>query len=198
MDTVTIRKRKRPAGAGVWSGYLVAEDAAGLWVYTPAGSAYVGHDGHRFDRCEVAQDSQGHGRDSVVLLPRDRWFVAHFVYGGELLVHVDICTPPVCVDGVWSYDDLELDPYLTANGVFGIEDEDEFLYACREGLVRPGERDAAARAVEWITVQFGRLDAPLIVAGQDRLSKARTLQLRPIHPSMGPFGQHGIGAPVAE
>lgn len=182
MEIVTIRKRKRPAGTGVWSGYSLAEDEAGLWVYTPAGSAYLGHDGVDFQTCEVAQDPQGNGRDSLVLLPGDQWFVAHFIRGGRLLAHVDVATPPVYVDGVWSYDDLELDPYLTADGDFGVEDEDEFLRACDRGLMTGDEREAAIRSVGVIFEQMGRRDAPLSVAGQNRLLEACALQLPPVHP----------------
>lgn len=180
METVTVRKCKRPAGVGVWSGYPLTEDAAGLWVYTPAGSAYVSHDGVSYQTCEVAQDRNGQGRDSLVLLPCDQWFVAHFVHDARLLAHVDIATPPRVHDGMWSYDDLELDPYLTADGMFGVEDEDEFLRAYHDGLVTEEERTAALYTLDWITAHLGRLDAPLILAGRDRLTEARTLQLPPL------------------
>jgi len=44
--------------------------------------------------CEVTQDPQGNGRDRLVLLARDQWVMGYFVHGGDLLVHLDIATPP--------------------------------------------------------------------------------------------------------
>jgi hypothetical protein len=49
--------------------------------------------------CEVTQDPQGNGRERLVLVPRDQWFMAYFVHGGDLLVHLDIATPPTLLGG---------------------------------------------------------------------------------------------------
>lgn len=180
MQTVAIRKQKRPVGSGSWSGFVVDEDRYGAWVFTPAHSMFVGYDGIRHTSCEVAQDSTGAGRDSLVLLPRDRWFVAHFVDGDDLLVHVDISTPPHRVGTTWIYDDLELDPFLTVSGEFGIEDEGEFEQSWYAGLISADEREFATLTAAWLAESIGHPDAPLVALGRSRLEKARTLGLRPL------------------
>ncbi|MGW7679510.1 hypothetical protein ACWGID_02135 [Kribbella sp. NPDC054772] len=38
MTPTYIRKRKRPAGCGLWPSYLMDTDAFGTWFYTPAHS----------------------------------------------------------------------------------------------------------------------------------------------------------------
>lgn len=180
LGAVTICKWKRPVGSGAWSGYVLAPDVAGTWVFTPAQSTYTGHDGLRYGSCEVGQDPPGNGRDSLVLLPDDRWFVAHFVHGSELLVHVDIATPPRLDGGIWTYDDLELDPYLTEAGDFGVDDRDEFDQACSVGLIDAEERRAAELTVAWLSDAVGGAEAPLVRFGRVRLQKALALPLPPV------------------
>jgi len=155
LNVVTILKRKRPAGVRSWRGYGVAVDDRGTWVFTPAGSTHTGVDpGGLTSTSEVAQDDQGRGRHSVVLLPHAAWFVAHWVLGSEYVVHVDIATPARESRAEWVFDDLELDPLLRRDGSFIVDDEDEFAAACAAGLISDTEREAALLAVDSLRTEF--------------------------------------------
>ncbi|OII05430.1 DUF402 domain-containing protein [Curtobacterium sp. MCBA15_008] len=173
---VTIVKRKRPEGTRSWRGYVVAVDERGTWVFTPAGSTHTGTDRSGLtSTCEVAQDDQGRGRHSIVLLPHAAWFVAHWVLDSEYVVHVDIATPPARSGAVWSFDDLELDPLLLQDGSFVVDDEDEFAAACADGRISGTEREAALLAVEALRIEF--VSGALVTDGRDHLraSAARPL-----------------------
>ena len=50
LETVFVRKMKRPVGSGVWSAYVLAHDAYGLWLHSPVGSLYRGEDGRTTER----------------------------------------------------------------------------------------------------------------------------------------------------
>lgn len=173
---MTIVKRKRPAGSRSWRGYVVAVDERGTWVFTPAGSTHTGVDSAGVtSTSEVAQDDQGRGRHSIVLLPHTAWFVAHWVLNSEYVVHVDIATPPGEAGAGWAFDDLELDPLLQRDGSFIVDDEDEFVDACAEGLISATEREAALLAVESLRTEFE--NGTLVAEGLDHLhtSALRTL-----------------------
>ncbi|WIB61863.1 DUF402 domain-containing protein [Curtobacterium sp. MCLR17_007] len=176
LDVVTIVKRKRPAGTRSWRGYVVAVDERGAGVFTPAGSGHTGTDRDGpTSTCEVAQDAQGRGRDSIILLPHAAWFVAHWVLGSEYVVHVDIATPPRESRDEWQFDDLELDPLLRRDGSFVVDDEDEFAAACASGLISETEREAALLEVESLRADL--ILGTLVVEGLDYLhaSAGRTL-----------------------
>jgi hypothetical protein len=94
VEIVTVWKRKRPAGSGNWHAYALETDAHGTWVFTPAQSTYLGDDGMGgIVTCEVAQDSQGGGRHSLVLFPAAGCFVAYWVLDADHVVSVNISTP---------------------------------------------------------------------------------------------------------
>jgi hypothetical protein len=178
--TVTIAKYKRPTGSGSWQAYELGIDAHGAWLFTPARSTYRGDDGKTVAYCEVAQQSpQGPGRDSVVLMPHKEWWVATWVRGGKLRCTADIATPPVQVGAAWRFDDLELDPFLTRDGTYGVEDEDEFADACTSGLIEATEEAAALRAEDQLRKAF-TLDAPLVSAGDAWLLRGIDLALAPL------------------
>lgn len=175
---VTIQKWKRPAGSGRWRGYLLGRDGYGTWVFTPAHSTFVGvhADGHQ-ETCEVAQGQDRVGRSCVVLLPADRWFVAHWVAGSDHVIDVDIATPPMRFGDVWAYDDLELDPYLDRSGAFGVEDEDEFEIACGRGRIGPLARVRSLEEVHALRAELTADPSPLLRAGLARLAEGRALEL---------------------
>lgn len=181
MDVVTIHKWKRPAGSGRWHGYFLGRDALGWWIFTPAHSTYTGvaPDGHT-ETCEVAQDRQLAGRSCVVLLPSDGWYVAHWVWTSSHLVDVDIATPPMRFGDTWSYDDLELDPYVQQDGTFGVDDEVEFETACARGRIGRVEQLHAVEAVRELRRELCTPSSTLMRAGIDRLREGRELQLAPL------------------
>ena len=192
LETVFVRKLKRPVGSGVWSAYVLAEDTYGLWLHSPVGSLYRGEDGRTTELCEVGQGDRDAGRPIVQLIPPAGWWIATWSGGdAELPITVDICTPPALVGPEWTYTDLELDPYLTDAGAVRTDDWDEFLAACESGLIPPAEQVAARKATADIEhllrqqvepfgeIGYGRLDAALAMALQPLtdLSSARTFAI---------------------
>ncbi len=174
-------KRKRPAGWGRWSGYALAADSYGTWVFTPARSTFTSDDGTgRLSRCEVAQDSHERGRPSLVLLPTTGWFVAHWVLNANRVVSVDISTPPTQSGTDWSFDDLELDPFVLQDGTFGVEDEEDFVSACDAGLISSYERVEARRAVEVLRQELTSEPSLVTQAGRRLLADAVHRDLPPL------------------
>jgi Protein of unknown function (DUF402) len=181
-QTVTVTKGKRPAGSGSWHAYAPGNDAYGDWLFTPAHSTYRGFDGNAVDYCEVAQESPGGpGRDSVVLMARESWWIATWVCSGVLRCSADIATPPKLIDNAWWFEDLELDLFLTRDGIYGVEDEDEFAAACSAGLIDRAEKLAALRAAEHLRLAFAP-SSPLVLAGEVWLRRGVELALTPLPP----------------
>lgn len=181
MDVVSICKRKRPLGRGRWMAYTWCADSYGTWLFTPAHSIFVSDDGAgHIGTCEVAQDNQLRGRHSLVLLPATGWFVAHWVLNDHHLVSFDISTPPTRSGAEWSFEDLELDPFVLQDGTFGVEDEDEFVAACRAGLITHREREESRSAVEFLRQELTGMSSPLMQAGRDPLVDAVQLDLAPL------------------
>lgn len=181
MDVVTLQKWKRPAGSGSWRGYVLDRDHYGWWVYTPAHSTCTGiHPDGRKEICEVAQDEQLVGHSCVVLLPADGWYVAHWVQGAKHRVDIDIATPPLRFGDLWVYDDLELDPYVDADGTFGVDDEDEFERACARGRIGRVARVRALDEVRSLQLLLAATPSPLLDAGTARLAEGQALNLPPL------------------
>ena len=186
-SVVTLCKRKRPQGWARWRAHVVAEDEHGTWVFTPAGSTYLGDD-ERGTRKVVpsARGADGQGNDLLVLLPRGGWWVAQLVFGTRLVCSVDVSTPPLLDGAEWAYTDLELDPVLLADGTVFVEDEDELEEAYAAGLVTDAERSEAEAAAAW---WVGRLTSPstFIALARTHFERARSRGLEPLaapdHPS---------------
>ena len=53
------------------------------------------------------------------------WFLPAFWFTDSTDLTIDICTPPRLDGGVWSFVDLELDLFRSADGCAGIVDQDE-------------------------------------------------------------------------
>ena len=119
MEMTIIRKQKRREGWGRWPTYVLGEDAHGLWLYCPVGTIYRGENihGEVIWRGEVGQGNRDVGLAVVHLIPRTAWWIASWVAeGAKSLIAVDICTPPVLIDGEWRYVDLDLDPHAHHDG----------------------------------------------------------------------------------
>jgi hypothetical protein len=165
----------------VWSAYLLAEDDDGLWLHTPAGSLYRGEDGQIVGFCESAMDADGAGRSMVQLIPRSGWWIATWVgSNAELAIAVDICRPPTLCGSEWTYIDLELDPYLTRDGLVGTDDWDEFLDACASGLISRDEEEAARSATAQIEQWLTERVEPFGVTGFHWLDAAQCMALPPL------------------
>lgn len=181
LETVFIRKLKRPKGSGVWSAYVLAQDVHGLWLHSPLGSLYRGEDGRTIGVCEVGQGDRDAGMPIVQLIPPAGWWIA--TWSGDRakpLITVDICTPPSLVGSEWTYTDLELDPYLTDDGVVGTADWDEFFAACESGLIPYPEQVAARDATAHIEHLLRERVEPFGGVGHDRLDTALSMSLPPL------------------
>jgi hypothetical protein len=119
-----------------WHAWLpwLGEDEHGVWLGSPTGTVW-----QRGSEPGVAQPP------SVVLIPRERWWVAYFnAPPRKYEVYVDISTAPV-----WSGDevtmvDLDLDVVrYRGDGSVRLLDEDEFA----EHRVRLGYPEALVRTV---------------------------------------------------
>jgi hypothetical protein len=181
LATVFVRKLKRPAGSGVWPAYVLAEDAYGLWLHSPAGSLYRGEDGRTTGLCEVGQGDRDAGRPIVQLIPPAGWWIA--TWSGddaELPVTVDICTPPALAGPEWTYTDLELDPCRTYAGAVRTDDWDEFVAACDSGLIPRAEQVAARKATAEIEHLLRQRVEPFGEIGSGRLDTALAMVLPPL------------------
>ena len=136
---VWLERRKWPDSPhyGV-AGTVLGQDRHGVWVGAPMGSMIVNPDG-----------STRQGRfPAVWCLPNEEWFFVHFLLGHpDLMVYVDICTPPVWSDRGARMIDLDFDVVVwnsTKNGLVELVDEDEFEQH-RVTLGYPEELVAATR-----------------------------------------------------
>jgi hypothetical protein len=190
VDVVGIKKVKRPIGSGRWRAYAVGEDAHGRWFYTPPGSAYLGWDGLRTVEWEVGRGNRDTCPPVLQLIPNAGWWTACW-YGrdgyvpgqaGDPLpsIAVDVCTPPVFVEGEWTYTDLELDPLKNEEGVVWIDDEDEFAAACDARLIPPDEQREARRTADEIVSVLQTSEEPFGKAGWDHLDRAIGVGLAPL------------------
>lgn len=177
VQTVLVRKLKRPIGHGLWAAYRLAEDEFGSWLSVPCGSIYRGTDGRTSGVCQVGQgDHRPMGAACVHLAPRDGWWFASW---GLDLISIDISCPPVFAAGECSYVDLEID--LTCrDGAVAVWDEDEFEDALRAGLISAAEADAALTATTQVAELMRAGREPFGRLGWDRLNAARQLRLRPL------------------
>ena len=93
---------------------------------------------------------------------------------------MDISTPPQRSGSDWTFEDLELDPYVQRDGTYGIDDEVEFIAACQAGLITSDERITAERTVAELRGELAGDDSLLLTAGVERLASAIELDLEPL------------------
>jgi hypothetical protein len=178
VDVVSVKKVKRPAGAGIWRAYVLGTDQFGTWLHTPAGSVYLGDDGKDTGVCEVAQDDDGVGRPIVQLITPGAWWIATwYPPSADRDVTVDICTPPASVGSTCTYTDLELDPWRSRDGQVGTDDWDEFHAAHTAGWIDQHELVAAQAAAEMIEGLLQERTEPYGRTGHDLLKAATDLGL---------------------
>lgn len=185
VNSVGIRKCKRPSGALEWRAYVMDDDVAGAWLFTPEASTCLGGDSSGNPRwCYVGMPDYP-GVAVLHLIPRHGWWFAHITHhAGEVVVSVDICTPARFVDNTWEYVDLELDLLGRGNSV-RVADEDELADAQTRGLI--GEEEAA-RALEATATVKGQLETqepPFDCSLAERLAAANALQLPPLFTPRG-------------
>lgn len=173
MLTAAVRKVKRPWGSGGrWSAYVLGDDEYGLWLHCPAASKHH----------QMAGDVWQVPWHGVQLIPRGEWWVAWWWDHPQegRLVTVDVCTPPRLVEGIWTYDDLELDPVDNEAGWLELVDVDEFEAAISQGWMTPDEAEAAQGAAGQIERAMRNSSEPFGRCGWRRLDEAIQLGRPPL------------------
>jgi uncharacterized protein DUF402 len=173
-----IKKRKRPAATHVWPVVELGEDYYGRWFFCPVGSTFRGEKNGVVGYTQVAQGNRDTGRALLTLIPPGGWWVASCADGE---VCAEICTPAELVDGVWTYIDLELDPYRDEAGGVRVDDWDEFEDACRLGFIPADEERAARSAADEVEDLLQRRVEPFDQVGVQRLADAVDLDSGPTH-----------------
>ena len=178
-----IRKRKRPAGSGLWGGYEVDRDEHGVWLYTPEGSHFRGTSVNG----EVAECFAGKpdepGLHVMQLLPgAGAWWVGHWkVWSGQRILSIDISTPATLAANEWGYTDLELDLFKSSDGTLGIFDDDEFEEAVANGFISESERRVCRETASALDHRLRSGRDPLLDSlAWSRLESAIALRLAPI------------------
>ena len=199
METTRIRKVKRPSGAsGLWSAYVLYEDAYGVWLFSPQGTLFrAEQDGRVVGICEVGQGDRRSGVDVLHLVPRQGWWFAHIydVNRSELFrwpgttepqdprsraVAIDVCRPAQYSAGTWTYVDLEIDLLADGFGTVVIEDEDEFEERRGSGVISVSEASEARDATVRVAECLKRCDEPFGHLAWRRMDAALGLNLLPI------------------
>jgi predicted RNA-binding protein associated with RNAse of E/G family len=94
-------------------------------------------------------------------------------------IAIDICTPPVHIDGEWLFDDLELDLYRRGSRL-GVFDEDEFDDGYAAGRIGPDEAQACRVTASELHHRLRDGDALFDSVGWDQLQRAIGLSLAPL------------------
>ncbi|MFE5308569.1 DUF402 domain-containing protein [Isoptericola sp. NPDC056605] len=100
-----------------WPVERLGQDEHGTWLGARSGNPVRQPDGRR-------EEPQEH--DAVWLIAEGAWWLPAFWFTDTTDLTIDVCTPPRLDGGVWSYVDLELDLFRSADGRAGIVDQDEF------------------------------------------------------------------------
>ena len=142
---LTISKQKWSVTEGTcaeafsWPVVHLGDDQFGTWLGSRQGNPVRQADGRRVE-------AQRH--DAVWLVSDGAWWLTAFWFTDETDLTVDICTPPRLVGGVWSFVDLELDLFRSADGRAGIVDQDEFEELAGSGHLADGQVASAAEAAQ--------------------------------------------------
>lgn len=173
MDTVSVRKIKRPDGTSLWRGYVVANDEFGTWVFSPEGSAIETTKAGKSER-------EPRKKDILVLMPTNEWYTALWWSGeGEDTdIYVDIAKPPMFVNKEWKCVDLEIDVVRTFDGTVTIEDEDEFEEAFEADNINADEHKAALAMTEAIESNLRHRIEPFGLVGRAHFEDAVAQNLR--------------------
>lgn len=158
--TGTLRKIKRPQGVHTFEVMSSSEDAFGHWLYLPTGAGWTAPHDHGVLPFDV-----------LVLLAPGSPLVAWWADDpADRRIEIDVCLPPHEVETGWSFTDLELDVVQHADGMLGVEDEDEFAEACLEGHIDQTEAALARAACADAMAMLAARHAPYNQLGWDRLA----------------------------
>jgi len=163
----------------VWRAYVLRRGQLGTWLFTPEGSIVRGRrDGEVGSSYVGVPDKPG--LHVLHLVPTAGWWLGTWANDGVgQRIAIDICTPPVHIDGEWLFDDLELDLYRRGSRL-GVFDEDEFDDGCAAGHICPDEAQACRVAASELHDRLRDGDALFDSVGWDLLQTAIGLSLAPL------------------
>lgn len=127
------------AEAFSWPIERLGQDEFGIWLGSRQGNPVRQPDGRRVE-------AQKH--DAVWLVSDDAWWLPAFWFTDATDLTIDICTPPRLDGHVWTYVDLELDLFRSADGHADIVDQDEFEELAKSGHLAENQLANAAEAAE--------------------------------------------------
>jgi glycine/D-amino acid oxidase-like deaminating enzyme len=181
VRSVFIRKVKRAGATGLWGAYPVGRDGHGVWLYTPGRSLYRGTSSSGEAATCYAGWPDPPGAPLIHLIPMAGWWFARWqdVPTGAH-VAIDLCTPCLYHDGVWSYDDLELDLLKFRHGVWRLDDQDEFEHEVSLGRISAREREVSLQTVSELQARLDQHDEVFDVLGWDRLEHYESQHFAPL------------------
>jgi hypothetical protein len=181
VQTVRIRKQKRPTGQMIWRAYVFTADQFGTWLYSPEGTLVRGEKDGVIAFNEVGRGNRDRGAHCIHLVPPGGWWFAIWADDGHARsVAIDVCVPPSFDGEGWRFTDLELDLYKSGQGEARVDDEDEFADAVREGLISQSERTAALAAASELGRRLAGYDRLFDGIGWRHLAAAIQLSLPPL------------------
>lgn len=150
------------AEAFSWPVEHLGRDEHGTWLGSRQGNPVRQPDGRRVEAQE---------HDAVWLVSEGAWWLPAFWFTTETDLTIDICTPPTLDGSVWTFVDLELDLFRSADGRAGIVDQDEFDQLAKSGHLADSHVVSATKAaqsllplVQMKTEPFGEAARPWLRA----------------------------------
>lgn len=151
-----------------WPVEYLGQDEHGTWLGARSGNPVRQPDGH-------SVEAQEH--DAVWLVAEGAWWLPAFWFTDTTDLTIDICTP-VTLDGtVWTFVDLELDLFRSADGRAGIVDQDEFDDLVQAGHLTDSQVASAAQAAQSLL--------PLVQGKAEPFGDAAQPWLRALRQPMG-------------
>lgn len=148
---------------------LLGEDAHGVWLGIPAGTAYTG--GPRQGRFLTS---------NVLLVPRAGWWTAKFrPPTAEVPLYVDVCAPPRWSGTSLIAIDLDLDVIRLRDGTVRLDDQDEFDLHRVELAYPEWLAQGALRAADGLMTAVRKGQEPFGVASLSWLRRLADLSNRP-------------------
>jgi predicted RNA-binding protein associated with RNAse of E/G family len=111
----------------------------------------------------------------IHLVPTTGWWFARWQdvpLGAHLAI--DVCTPSEFRDGVWSYDDLELDLIKFRDGTWRLDDQDEFDRELALGRISSRERETSLKTVSELQARLAQHDEVFDALGWARLERYKS------------------------
>lgn len=146
-----------------WPVEHLGQDEDGTWLGARRGNPVRQPDGHR-------EEVQEH--DAVWLVAEGAWFLPAFWFTDSTDLTIDICTPPRLDGGVWSFVDLELDLFRSADGRAAIVDQDEFDELALSGHLTDSQVATATEVAQSLL--------PLVQMAAEPFGGAARAWLRPL------------------